>query len=63
MPSVSKAQNRYVQAAAARGEKWAIRWAREQHGKPVHNLPERVGEKHNATYYNALKRKRSRRGR
>ncbi|HEX6456247.1 MAG TPA: hypothetical protein VF009_06975 [Solirubrobacterales bacterium] len=44
MPSVSLAQNRYVHAAAARGEQWAIKWLRDQRGHKVPRV-ERVAPK------------------
>jgi len=41
MPSVSKAQARFVRAKAAEGEGWAKEWAAAE--GPTNLLPERVG--------------------
>jgi len=43
MPSVSKAQARFVRAKAAEGEGWAKEWAAAE--GPTNLLPERVGHR------------------
>lgn len=62
MPAVSKAQLRLVAAKAAGGEPWAKRWMSEMHGNDYGNLPERKGDVPGAHMYNALQRRRRKRG-
>jgi hypothetical protein len=41
MPSVSKAQNRFVHAKANEGKKWAKKWVAHSRGQNVSKLPEK----------------------
>lgn len=48
MPSVSKAQARYVRWRASKGDAWAKQWASEE--GPTKGLPERKGKHPKASF-------------
>ena len=51
MPSVSRAQARFVQHKAAEGETWAKEWAAADEARGTGHLPSRAKKGNKASYY------------